>query len=73
MLDVANWLRGESSMVALAIAIVSTKAAGHFSRSADRYFAVMVCKHQKGGLRLQRSLWALREAKFGKASRRSMN
>jgi replication initiation protein RepC len=89
VLDAADWLRGELGVsrslwaeacqsmgrdeAVLAIAIVSTKSAAHFSRSAGGYFAGMVRKHQRGELHLQRSLWALREAKWGKASRRSMN
>ena len=57
----------------LALAIVSTKSEGHFTRSAGGDFAGMVSKHQRGELHLQRSLWALREAKWGKAKRRSGN
>jgi hypothetical protein len=53
----------------LALAIVSTKSETHFTRSAGGYFAGMLRKHQRGELHLQRSLWALREAKRGKASR----
>jgi hypothetical protein len=33
----------------------------------------MVRKHEKGELHLQRSLSALREAKYGKADRRGVN
>jgi replication initiation protein RepC len=89
VLDAADWLRGELGVsrslwaeacqsmgrdeAALALAIVSTKPAAHFSRSAGGYFAGMVRKHQKGELHLQRSLWALREARYGKADRRSVN
>jgi replication initiation protein RepC len=89
VLDAADYLRGDLGVsrslwaeacqsmgrdqAALALAIVSTKPEAHFSRSAGGYFAGMVRKHQKGELHLQRSLWALREAKYGKASRRSMN
>jgi replication initiation protein RepC len=57
----------------LAIAIVSTKAQGHFTRSAGGYFAGMVRKHQLGELHLERSLWVLREAKWGKAKRHGVN
>ena len=89
VLDAADWLRGELGMsrslwaeacqsmgrdeAALALAIVSTKAAAHFSRSAGGYFAGMVRKHQRGELHLQRSLWALREARYGKPDRRTVN
>jgi replication initiation protein RepC len=58
---------------ALARAIVSTKSAAHFSRSAGVYFAGMVRKGERGELRLERSLWALREARYGKATRRMAN
>jgi hypothetical protein len=40
---------------ALASAIVSTKADGHFSRSAVEYFAEMVCKDERDELHLERS------------------
>jgi replication initiation protein RepC len=89
VLDAADWLRNDLGVsrslwgeacqsmgrdqAVLALAIVSTKSQGHFTRSAGGYFAGMVRKHQRGELHLQRSLWALREAKWGKASRRSMN
>ena len=54
---------------ALALAIVSTKQDGHFSSSAGGYFAGMVRKAEKGELHLERTLWALREAKWGKPDR----
>jgi hypothetical protein len=54
------------------MAIVSTKSEGHFSRSAGGYFAGMVRKHERGEQHLEGSLWALREAKWGKAKRRSV-
>ena len=89
VLNAADYLRGELGVsrplwgeacqsmgrdqAALAIAIVSTKPQAHFSRSAGGYFAGMVRKHQRGELRLQRSLWALRQATYGKASRRTVN
>ena len=38
-------------VAALAIAIVSTKAQGHFTRSAGGYFAGMLRTHQRGELR----------------------
>jgi replication initiation protein RepC len=57
---------------ALALAIVSTKDAGHFTRGAGGYFAGMVRKAERGELRLERSLWALREAKWDKADKRRM-
>ena len=89
VLDAADWLRGELGIsrtlwaqacqtmgrdrAVLALAIVSTKAEGHFSRSAGGYFAGMVRKDARGELHLERSLWALREARYGKADRRRAN
>jgi hypothetical protein len=43
---------------------------GHFTRSAGGYFAGMVRKHQRGELHLDRSLWALRDAR---AKRHGLN
>jgi replication initiation protein RepC len=89
VLDATDWLRGELGIsrslwaeacqsmgrdeAALALAIVSTKAETHFSRSAGGYFAGMLRKHQRGELHLQRSLWALRQTRYGKPDRRSVN
>jgi replication initiation protein RepC len=83
VLDAADYLRGELGVsrplwgeacqsmgrdqAVLALAIVSTKSEAHFTRSAGGYFAGMLRKHQRGELHLQRSLWALRETKWGKA------
>ena len=50
---------------ALALAIVSTKPAAHFTRGAGGYFAGMVRKYERGELHLERTLWALREQKWG--------
>jgi replication initiation protein RepC len=58
---------------ALALAIVSTKPAAHFIRGAGGYFAGMVRKAERGELHLDRSLWALREAKWGKADKRRVH
>ena len=89
VLDATDWLRGELGVsrtlwaqacqtmgrdrAALALAIVSTKPADHFSRSAGGYFAGMVRKAERGELRLERSLWALREARYGKPNQRRAN
>ena len=89
VLDAADWLRGELGVsrtlwaqacqtmgrdrAVLALAIVLTKAEGHFSGSAGGYFAGMVRKDQCGELHLDRSLWALREARYGKVKRRMAN
>jgi len=50
----------------LALAIVSTKPEDYFSSGPGGYFGGMVKKAEKGELFLERSLWALREAKWGK-------
>ena len=60
-------------VLAMALAIVSTKPESHFSRSAGGYFAGMVRKAERGELRLERSLWALREARYGKPNQRRAN
>jgi len=89
VLNATEWLRGELGVsktlwaeacqtmgrerAALALAIVSTKPLSHFSRSAGGYFAGMVKKYQIGELRLERSLWALRNARFGKPNQRRAN
>jgi replication initiation protein RepC len=89
VLNAADYLRGELGVsrslwadacesmgrarATLALAIVSTKPEAHFTRSAGGYFAGMVRKHERGELRLERSLWALRDAKWGKAKRERMN
>jgi len=52
----------------LALALVSTKPDGYFTSGAGGYFGGMVKKAEKGELFLERSLWALREAKWGKRS-----
>jgi len=77
-LGVSPSLWGEACRVmgreaaALALAIVSTKAEAHFTRGAGGYFAGMVRKAERGELHLDRTLWALREAKWGKANKRRM-
>jgi replication initiation protein RepC len=49
-------------LAAMTIAIVSTKDAEHFKSSPGGYFHGMVAKHMTGDLRLERSIWALRNA-----------
>ena len=49
-------------LAALAIAIVSTKDPEHFKSSPGGYFNGMVAKHVAGDLRLERTVWALRNA-----------
>ncbi len=74
-LGVSPSLWGEACRVmgreqaALALAIVSTKPAAHFTRGAGGYFAGMVRKAERGELRLERTLWALRSKTWtGKAT-----
>jgi replication initiation protein RepC len=54
---------------ALALAIVSTKPAEHFTRGAGGYFAGMLRKFERGELRLERTLWALKDRKWGAIKR----
>ena len=78
-LDISPSLWGEACRLmgretaAVALAIVSTKAESHFSRSAGGYFAGMVRKAEAGELHLERTLWALRDAKWGKPNPRHVN
>ena len=51
---------------AIALAVVSTKDAAHFSSSAGGYFAGMMRKAERGELRLGGTIWKLREEKWGK-------
>jgi replication initiation protein RepC len=78
LVDAADWLRhelgvsqslwGEACLAmgreraAVALAIVSTKEAGHFRTTAGGYFHGMVAKARAGELHLERTLWALRNA-----------
>jgi replication initiation protein RepC len=82
IVDAANWLGGEMGIsrtlwaracqvmgrpyAAVAVALVSTRGAGHFTSGPGGYFAGMLRKYEKGELRLAATLWALREAKWGK-------
>jgi replication initiation protein RepC len=71
-LGVSASLWGEACRVmsreaaALALAIVSTKPTGHFTSGAGGYFAGMLRKFEKGELRLERTIWALRGREGGK-------
>ena len=85
IVDAALWLGGEMGIsrtlwaracqvmgrpyAAVALALVSTRQAGHFTSSPGGYFAGMLRKYEKGELRLAGTLWALREAKWGKRSK----
>jgi replication initiation protein RepC len=82
IVDAADWLGGEMGIsrtlwaracqlmgrpyAAVALALASTRQAGHFTSSPGGYFAGMLRKYEKGELRLTGTLWALREAKWGK-------
>ena len=82
IVDAADWLGGEMGIsrtlwaracqvmgrpyAAVALALVSTRGAGHFTSGPGGYFAGMLRKYEKGELRLAGTLWALREAKWGK-------
>jgi replication initiation protein RepC len=57
------------NLAAVALALVSTRRPGHFTSGPGGYFAGMMRKFEKGELHLERSLWALREAKWGKRSK----
>ena len=54
-------------IAAVAIALVSTRrpAGSLYESGAGGYFAGMVRKAEKGELHLDRTLWALRAAKWG--------
>jgi replication initiation protein RepC len=55
---------------AVAVAIVSTRPAGHFTSGTAGYFAGMVRKFEKGELCLGRTLWKLKDQAWGKDRRR---
>jgi replication initiation protein RepC len=81
----AEWLSGElgvsgslwrqacgvmgETYAAVAVALVSTRDAAHFTSGAGGYFAGMVKKFEKGELHLERTLWRLRDEKWGKKAR----
>lgn len=82
IVEAADWLGGEMGIsrtlwaracqvmgrpyAAVALALMSTRQPGHFTSSPGGYFAGMLRKYEKGELRLAGTLWALREAKWGK-------
>ena len=82
IVDAADWLGGEMGIsrtlwaracqvmgrpyAAVAVALVSTRGAEHFTSGPGGYLAGMLRKYEKGELRLAGTLWALREAKWGK-------
>jgi replication initiation protein RepC len=86
IVEAAYWLSGELGInrtlwaracqvmgreyAAVALALVSTRPAGHFTSGPGGYFAGMLRKYEKGELHLDRTLWKLREAKWGKRDQR---
>jgi replication initiation protein RepC len=78
IIDAADWLRHDlgvskslwgdaclamgRELAAVALAIVSTKEAGHFRTSPGGYFHGMVAKAKAGELHLERTVWAMRRA-----------
>jgi replication initiation protein RepC len=86
IVNAAEWLAGElgvsrtlwghaclimgRDLAAVALAFVTTRPEGHFTSGPAGYFAGMVRKAEKGDLHLDRTLWKLREDKWGKPDRR---
>jgi replication initiation protein RepC len=82
----AKWLAGElgvsrtlwghacgvmgRNLAAVALAFVTTRPEGHFTSGPAGYYAGMVKKAEKSDLHLDRTLWKLRENKWGTADRR---
>jgi replication initiation protein RepC len=56
--------------VAVAIALVSTRPAGHFTSGPGGYFAGMLRKFERGELCLSRTLWKLKDELWGKQKER---
>ena len=56
--------------VAVALALVSTRPAGHFTSSPGGYFAGMLRKFERGELCLNRTLWKLKGQIWGNEHRR---
>ena len=81
IVEAAFWLSGEMGInhslwaracqvmgretAAVALAIVSTRPAGHFTSGPGGYFAGMLRKFEKGELHLERSLWRLKDQIWG--------
>ena len=58
---------------AVVLALVAAKPPDHFRTTPEAYFRGMVRKAKNGDLQLQRSIWTLREAKWGNADKRLLN
>jgi len=86
IVEAAYWLSGElrinrtlwaracelmgQEYAAVALALVTTRPAGHFTSGPAGYFAGMLRKYEKGELRLAGTLWALREEKWASGTNR---
>jgi replication initiation protein RepC len=76
VVEAANWLRGDRGVskplwgkaclalgraeAAIAVAIISTKPAGHFRASPTGYFHAMVAKAKRGQLNLAQTIRGVR-------------
>ncbi|MGH7096661.1 MAG: plasmid replication protein RepC [Stellaceae bacterium] len=88
VVEAALWLSGEMGInrtlwaracevmgrdyAAVALAVVSTKAPGHFTSNPGGYFGGMVKRFEAGELHLARTLWKLKQEKWGAERRRRM-
>src|SRR5487761_1764558 len=88
IVEAALWLSGELGInrtlwayacqrmgrdtAAVALAVVSTKAPDHFTGSPGGYFGGMVKRFEAGELHLARTLWKLKQEKWGAERRRRM-
>jgi len=86
LIEAALWLSGEMQInrtlwaracqvmgreyAAVALAIVSTRPAGHFTSGPGGYFAGMLRKFERGELCLGRTLWKLKDQTYGHEHRR---
>jgi replication initiation protein RepC len=87
VVEAALWLSGEMGInrtlwarawqvmgreyAAVALAIVSTRPAGHFTSGPGGYFAGMLRKFERGELCLARTLWKLKDQAWGSERRRN--
>jgi replication initiation protein RepC len=86
VVEAALWLSGEMGInrtlwayacqrmgrdtAAVALAVVSTKAPGYFTSNPGGYFGGMVKRFEAGELHLARTLWKLKQEKWGAERRR---
>jgi replication initiation protein RepC len=87
LIEAALWLSGEMGInrtlwsrachvmgreyAAVALALVSTRPAAHFTSGPGGYFAGMLRKFERGELCLSRTLWKLKDEIWGKERQRS--